>query len=59
MREEIIKNEQTKTEKKSLLAKVGGDGKRGAQEIDQLTYERIAELQIELNRVKEDNEVLQ
>ena len=60
MREDIIKNEQTKTEKKSLLAKAGADGKRGApQEIDQLTYERIAELQIELNRVKDDNELLQ
>lgn len=34
MREDIIRNEQTKTEKRSLLAKVSGaEGKRG-EEID-------------------------
>jgi RecG-like helicase len=60
MREEIIKNEHAKTETRSLLAKAGAGGKRGAPpEIDQLTRERIAELQFQLTQAQDDNERLQ
>lgn len=60
MRENIIKNELGKTETRSLLAKAGADGKKGAsQEIDPLTRERIAELQFQLTQAQEDNERLQ